>query len=246
MKNVALFLRAKILEIQDKDKQPSPMTLDDILKGQCKNIPCELLDFYRIMYTGHKEEAADRIERYVEASAEDDIYKATCGKVEPSKHILLGMGLKSITGSRKVQEVINHFGHSIGYHTAEEYETQIAEQIIERKQVLPDGLQPKKGLSTNSAWDNYDESMYHDTQGIVIQNNFSIAPSMTEEVSVRSEKSSGSSLLPKRRHKRSLDIPNTELEPVRKNSRYHDFCLMYYLWRILQITVFGGRSLSFD
>ena len=99
------------------------MTLDDILKGQYKNIPCELLDFYRIMYTGHKDEATDRIERYVETSAEDDIYKATGGKVKPSKHILLGMGLKSITDSRKVQEVINHFGHSIGYHTAEEYET---------------------------------------------------------------------------------------------------------------------------
>ena len=137
------------------------------------------------------------------------------------------MGLKSITGSRKVQEVINHFDHSIGYHTAEEYETQIAEQIIERKQVLPDGLQPKKGLSTNSAWDNYDESMYHDTQGIVIQNNFSIAPSMTEEVFVRSENSFGSSLFPKRRHKRSLDIPNTELEPVRKTQD------MIFIWCII-------------
>ena len=52
------------------------------------------------------------------------------------------------------------------------------------------------------------------------------------------EKSSGSSLLPKRRHNRSLDIPNIELEPVRKkNSKYHDFHLMYYLRRILQITI---------
>ena len=65
--------------------------------------------------------------------------------------------------------------------------------------------------------------MYHDTQGIVIQNNFSIAPSMTEEVSVRSEKSSCSSLLPKRRHKRSPDIPDTELELEWALGRAHTF-----------------------
>ena len=99
------------------------------------------------MYTGTKDEASERIERYIESSAEDVIYKATSGKLKPSKHILLGMSLKSITGSRKVQEVVNHFGRCIGYHTAEEYETQLATKIIGRKQVLPDGLEESKGLS---------------------------------------------------------------------------------------------------
>lgn len=73
------------------------------------------------------------VDRYIESSAEDDIYKATSGRVKPSKHILLGMSLKSITGSRKVQEVVNHFDHCIGYHTAE-YETQIAAKSIGKKQ----------------------------------------------------------------------------------------------------------------
>ena len=65
-------------------------------------------------------------------SAEDDIHKTTRGAVKPSKHMLLGMGLKSITGSRKVQEIVNHLGHCIGYHTVEEYEIQIAVTIIEK------------------------------------------------------------------------------------------------------------------
>ena len=93
--------------------------------------------------------------------------------------MLLGMGLKSITGSRKVQEIANHLGHCIGYHTAEEYETQIAATIIEKQQVLPDGLEARAGLSTNSAWDNYDESMYYDTQGICIQNEAIPSPLVT-------------------------------------------------------------------
>lgn len=124
-----------------------------------------LLNCQNSIYTGSKDEASQRVERYVKSSAEDDIYKTTRGAVKPSKHMLLGMGLKSITSSKKVQEIVNHFGHCIGYHTAEEYETQIAAKIVERRKVLPDGLEARRGLSTISAWDNYDKSMYHDTQG---------------------------------------------------------------------------------
>ena len=167
IRNVALFLREKIQNLRE-NKLPNPITVEAIQDGQCPNIPAELSEFYRILYTGSNNAASQRVERYIRSSAEDDIYKTTHGAVKPSKLMLLGMGLKSITGSRKVQEIVNHFGHCIGYHTAEEYETQIAAKIIEKKQDLPDGLEARKGLSTISAWDNYDESMYHDTLGICI------------------------------------------------------------------------------
>ena len=112
IKNVALFLRAKIQKLRDNSTLPNPITEEAILlKGQCTNIPAELSEFYRIMYSGSNDESSSRVERYVESLAEDDICKATGGKVKPSKHMLLGMGLKSTTGSRKVQEVVNHFGH---------------------------------------------------------------------------------------------------------------------------------------
>ena len=221
IRNVALFLRAKILKLHDENiTLPNPITLEAILEGQCTNVRAEQLEFYGIMYTGTKDEASERIERYIESAAEDDIYKATSGKLKPSILILLGMGLKSITGSRKVQEVVNHFGHCIGYHTAEEYETQLATKIIEKKQVPPDGLEASEGLSTNSAWDNYDESMYHDTQGIVIQNEvLEISSSKgTQTTSSKNQSSSTTSALlsVKAESKRSLEMPNIELEPVRK------------------------------
>ena len=38
----------------------------------------------------------------------------------------MGMGMKSLTGSRKVVEILNHMGHSIGYRMAESMETEIA------------------------------------------------------------------------------------------------------------------------
>ncbi len=126
------------------------------------------------------------------------------------------MGLKSITGSRKVQEIVNYFGHCIGYHTAEEFETRIAAKIIEKRKVLPDGLEERRGLSTISAWDNYDESMYHDTQGICIQNEPTSAAIMSEAVS-----SIMSTAVPTK--KRSLELPNNEFDPVRKKPKISRF-----------------------
>ena len=59
----------------------------------------------------------------------DVIYATTRGRTKPGKHLTLGLGLKSMTGSRKVIEVLNRHGHCIGYHTAEIIETELATQI---------------------------------------------------------------------------------------------------------------------
>ena len=58
---------------------PDPITLEAITEGQCRNIPDELTEFYRIMYTGSNNETSKRVERYVVSSAEVNIYKATNG-----------------------------------------------------------------------------------------------------------------------------------------------------------------------
>jgi hypothetical protein len=78
--NVALFLRGKIQKLREK-KLPNPITVEAIHDGQCI-IPTELSDFYRVLYTVSK--ASERVERYIESSAEDDIYKSTSGTVKPS------------------------------------------------------------------------------------------------------------------------------------------------------------------
>ena len=89
----------------------------------------------------------------------------------------MGLGMKSLTGSRKVVEILNHMGHSIGYHMAESMETEIASSIVTEGKLLPDLLLPLLGLSTGLAWDNYDEltetlsgrDTLHDTVGICYQ-----------------------------------------------------------------------------
>ncbi len=105
IKNVALFLRRKIWKLRESKLQ-NPISVEAIRDGQCSSIPAELSEFYRILYTGSKDECNQRVERYVKSSAEDDIYKTTRGEVKPSKHMLLGMGLKSITGSEKFRKLL--------------------------------------------------------------------------------------------------------------------------------------------
>jgi hypothetical protein len=225
IRNVALFFRDQISKLNE-NKLPNPITEESICHGQTETLPMPLLEFYRILYTGSRDLSSAKVERYIEASAEDDIYKATSGRVKPAKHMLLAMGLKSLTGSRKILEIVNHFGHCVGYHTAEEYETQIATTILERNKVLPDGLQPQEGLCTGTAWDNYDESMFHDTQGICIQNEAPVLNDTADPSSIETPqdittyKQSTTSKQPK---KRSLDISKTDLEPVRKKVKISHF-----------------------
>ena len=81
-----------------------------------------------------------------------------------------------MTGSRKVLELLNHYGHCVGYHTMENMETELATNIVQRNCSTPDGMKQVPGLCTALAWDNYDENnetmsgTLHDTVGICYQN----------------------------------------------------------------------------
>ena len=102
----------------------------------------------------------------------------TRGLVKPQKHLLLGLGVKSMTGSKKVLNILNRLGHCISYTTAEEIETELALNIAKRNSATPDGLLKIANLSTGLAFDNYDEvtetldgsNSLHDTVGIAYQN----------------------------------------------------------------------------
>jgi hypothetical protein len=119
-------------------------------------------------------QANEKTKRLVDSISEDVIYAISKGVVKPSKHCLLGMGVKSMTGSKKLINILNHFGHSIGYNKAEELETDLAMTISATDQTTPDGIKCQEGLATGLAFDNYDENTetlsgsgtLHDTVGI--------------------------------------------------------------------------------
>ncbi len=94
---------------------------------------------------------SESVRRRVGSLSQDTIFCTSRGRVKPSKHLCLGVGMKSVTGSYKVVEVLNRFGNSIGCHTAESIETEIASKIVQERNLPPDMLQSQASLSTGLA-----------------------------------------------------------------------------------------------
>ena len=70
---------------------------------------------------------------------------------KPGKHLYLALTLKSLTGSHRVIEIMNRFGHCTSYQTAEEIETQLASEIAVCNRALPDGMVMSPKLCTSLA-----------------------------------------------------------------------------------------------
>ncbi len=163
-----------------------------------------------MLITGSMQDCTEKDERRIQSLADDILFCVTKGVIKPQKHIVLGMGIKSLTGSKKVVTLLNRFGHSINYSTVEELETTFATSIAERGLATPDGLLQMPGLATGLAFDNYDEltetldgkDTLHDTVGIAYQN---IQPALNEE-----EDELGESLT-------NASVINTQVEMYRPN-----------------------------
>ena len=63
--------------------------------------------------------------RRVKSISDDVVFSMTSGRKKPSKHLKLGLAMKSLTGSKKVIELLNHYGHCASYTTIEELETEL-------------------------------------------------------------------------------------------------------------------------
>ncbi len=117
---VALQLRRIIKQLSASTSElPSPVTLDALKKGQVAP-PDILIHFFRVLYSGSEKvgDPSSRLERCTLSAATDVLYATTKGLFKSSKHICLGMCLKTMTGSKRVVEILNHFWHCINYHAA--------------------------------------------------------------------------------------------------------------------------------
>ena len=227
VEEAAQILREDVLSVlQDKSTLPYPMNAGDISRGEVQS-PELLKDFFSILYTGSVKytQAKEKTKCLINSVSEDVIFAISNGVVKPAKHCLLGLGVKSMTTSAKLINVLNHFGHSIGYCKAEELETNLAMTISERGQTTPDGIRCQEGLATGLAFDNYDQNTetlsgsgtLHDTVGIVYQNiddNISIP---CEPISTSGEQVQVAS------RKRSFESMPQDIIPHRKKPKMRTF-----------------------
>ncbi|GFX58424.1 hypothetical protein TNCV_320061 [Trichonephila clavipes] len=129
------------------------------------------------------------------------------------------MTLKSLTSSRKVIDIINHYGHCISYNAIEELETEATYSSVSRTGICPEAVNKNENLSTGMAFDNFNrfvdtkngKDTLHDTVGIIYQN---IDPNFEEEFVVEEEEA-GVTTHNKRR-RRSFETIEYELPQCAK------------------------------
>ncbi|KYN19744.1 hypothetical protein ALC57_07897 [Trachymyrmex cornetzi] len=137
------------------------------------------MTFYRTLLSGfnYRRESSSKTKLTAKSFSEDAIYAVTSGKIKPSKHINLGITLKSLTSSKKILNIVNSYGHCCSYNVVEELETEATFASTDRTEICPCDIQLKSDLKTGVAYDNFDrfvetidgKDTLHDTVGIIFQ-----------------------------------------------------------------------------
>ena len=125
IRDVAFKLRQEIMTASSI-KLPEHLKVEDIFKGEVK-IPDLVQNFFKYLIGGpdsHKWDL-ERRKRKIKPISQDVVFSTTSGIKKPSKHLQLGLAIKSLTGSRKVVEILNRMGHCVNYSTVEELETEL-------------------------------------------------------------------------------------------------------------------------
>lgn len=152
--------------------------MDDIIKDEC-DIPSQLYDFKRNLIEGPdmRSKSPDDKSVKVISLCSDNISAITNGRTKPSKHLTLGLAMKSLTNSLKVITILNRYGHTVGFNLVEELETEMTYTALDDESVVPSGIDTDSNPSTHVAFDNFDrfvdttsgKETMHDTVGIIYQ-----------------------------------------------------------------------------
>ncbi|GFS69366.1 hypothetical protein TNCV_4011741 [Trichonephila clavipes] len=122
------------------------------------SVPQDLLNFYFTLIAGsnQKRKENSKCMRQVKSYCEDAVYGVHNGNVKTSKHIMLGISLKSLTSSRKIIDIIHRYGHCISYPVVEELEKEATHTSVQNTSICPETIVKSPLLCTGVAFDNFD------------------------------------------------------------------------------------------
>ena len=175
---ITSVLRNEILSFKSSSLSEG-WSAEKTIKGDEVDIPENLPNFYKILYTGSESgPCSSGKTRLTNSSFADAIYACSGGKLIPGKHLSLGLPLKSMTRSKSVVWLFNRFGHCIGDETVSRMNMSFEEAVSPNETILPLHIQIPPNLSTGLAWDGFDintetlsgENTIHHTYGICHQN----------------------------------------------------------------------------
>ncbi|GFX60604.1 hypothetical protein TNCV_3061771 [Trichonephila clavipes] len=133
----------------NKTTLPAIMKMEDLINGEYI-IPEKLDRIFKALIGGKDIRHRDGVNchRLSNSLASDAIYCVSNDTVKPSKHITLGMTVKSLTSSRKMIHILNRLGHCFNYNTLEELEIEATISSVNRSQICPPDIIQSPSLST--------------------------------------------------------------------------------------------------
>ena len=147
IKDVTFTLRAIIKNATRTNLPSSGITFNDIINREVRIPPC------LVVGPDHRShESASKIRR-AESLAADTVFSMTNGRKKLSKHLKLGIAVKSMTGSKKLIGMLNRYGHCVSYPTIEELETKLMFIVTSTSKISPPDLVPDSSLTFGIAFD---------------------------------------------------------------------------------------------
>ena len=209
----AMFLRSILSKI-DIDLPWPPDSTDLNYDNAAKAIPVELKHFLSLLLGFTTEPLSSEFkitkeqEKKVVSIAQDLIQVSTSGRTITHKALALGVTARQITGSQRLVQLLNQFGHSCFSDVLYKHDAALTKSISGETVFVPRNIVPD--IPTTLVWDNNDFSeetlsgkgTTHVANGIIIQNRSLVDPVLRRE-KVTVPKSTHSSVPP----------PTTMIEP---------------------------------
>ena len=131
-------------------KLPEHLKAEEISKGEVE-VPDLVQNFFKFLIGGPDSRKWDLESRKRKIkSISEDVFSTTSGIKKPSKHLQLGLAIKSLTGSRNVVEILNRMGHCVSYSTVEELETELIFEANKNSKETPFGMKTTPVFNTDS------------------------------------------------------------------------------------------------
>ena len=108
LREVAFILRRTIMDAETTPL-PAKITIADIANGEI-DAPEILEEFMTNMICGPDyRRRTDTKKSRIKTISQDIVFSATSGRKRPKKHLQLGLAIKSLTGNRRIVELLNRW-----------------------------------------------------------------------------------------------------------------------------------------
>ena len=185
--HASMLLKEKLATVQGLQVPWPPLAADindenveNIVEPSLFNFLAWTLGFSNDAQVSSYVAVTDKQNSRVKSLAQEMVLIASDGRKFTPKSLSLAMAMRQLTGSSKVIELLNQFGHCLSHNFVLRHETALAEMCISEKGTVPTGVSKNQNLTI--AWDNDDfledtktgRDTTHVTGGIVIQRDYGV------------------------------------------------------------------------